>query len=139
MHFLPISKFKWLLSMLLTMSAWFGKRFDHRDESQILGFLEESSQPLTTIAIRHEFIKRTVRGVHSLYLWSPSQKPPLRVKLRHYWRFYIKREVPSEEKLRDLLRNLKSKGVDFAGNDSWILRHYVSAPLLVLRLALKAI
>jgi len=35
----------------------------------------------------------------------------------------IKREIPTEQKVRDILRNMKERGiVDFAGNDSWMLR-----------------
>jgi hypothetical protein len=50
-------------------------------------------------------------------------KTPIRVRLRYWWRVTINRELPSEEKVRDILRNLKTKGfVDFAGNDSWRLR-----------------
>ena len=50
-------------------------------------------------------------------------KTPIRVRLRYWWRVTINRELPSEEKVRDILRNLKTKGfVDFAGNDGWSLR-----------------
>ena len=50
-------------------------------------------------------------------------KTPIRVRLRYWWRVKINREIPSEKKVRNILRNLKTKGfVDFAGNDSWSLR-----------------
>ena len=49
--------------------------------------------------------------------------PPNRLSLRHWWRVTAKRELPTEQKVRDILRSMKARGVvDFAGDDSWTLR-----------------
>jgi hypothetical protein len=125
---------KWLLPSAVTAG---GRRLNDDRERRILDLLEHSGQPLSVDIIHNEFIEHIRRDVKLIHVTptlrpggDPSNeanhippRPPIHVRLRHLWRVNVKREIPTEQKVRDILRNMKERGiVDFVGNDSWMLR-----------------
>ena len=81
-------------------------------ERVILDELESASQPQSVSLLRNGFIK---------LLLSDVQASPTRFQeTRNKWRVLVLRRLPSEEKIRDTLRVLKTSGlVRFVGEDAW--------------------
>jgi hypothetical protein len=113
------------------------KRLNEHRERLILDALETTSGSLSVSSIENHFRGYTLRGMHHLR-YLPALRPggdpfneadriptpvPLRVRLRYGWRIKVKREIPTEQKVRDILRSLKARGyLEFTGEDSWRLQ-----------------
>lgn len=132
---------KWVgSSSIIGGITWAGrnvfKRLNEHRERLILDALEATPGPLSVSSIENYFRGHTLRGMqHLRYL--PTLRPggypcneadqiptpvPVRVRLRYWWRLKVKREIPTEEKVRDILRSLKARGyVEFVGEDNWRL------------------
>lgn len=137
MDLLPIAK--WLLpsGVIAWLVRLIDKRLNESRERRILDILERSGQPLSVGIIQTEFIQHVLRDVKHKHI-TPTLRPggdpeneadhippktPMGFRLRHWWRVAVKRELPTEENVRDILRTMKGKGfVEFVGNDSWTLR-----------------
>ena len=121
---------KWLLpssgvAIITGAARYVYKRSAEARERRILDLLEQSGQPVSVGIIQNEFIKHVLRDVKSEYLFNrlklggyPENEadhlPPKRsiwANTRHWWRVNVKRELPTEEKVRDILRSRRQKAL----------------------------
>ena len=112
------------------------KLLNDRRERIILDLLEKADNPLGVSTIENEFRARTLTDMSPLRYLSTVRpggsllneedhvltKIPLRLRTRYWWRLKVMRAIPTEEKVRDILRVLKTRGlVQYAGDDTWRL------------------
>jgi hypothetical protein len=112
------------------------KQIREKRERMILDILETHGRSISVSSLQNEFLGYALRGFTKFNLLPRCRlggdpfneadlippKVPWRITLRYKWRYWIRREVPSEEKLRDALRNMATRGiVEFIGDDSWQL------------------
>ena len=131
-----------LLKWLVASGAFVGgiryirKRHNDSRERRILNYLESCYEPVSVDLIHCKFLEHVLRGVNLEYQLprvryggNPENEddilPPkrsTRASTRYRWRVHIMREIPTEEKVRDILRSMSLKGsVEFVGNDRWQL------------------
>jgi len=132
---------KWVLSSgAVGGAAWSVqnvlKLLNNRRERIILDLLEQADNPLGVSTIENEFRGRTLIDMNYLR-YLPTVRPggsplneedrvwtkiPIRLRIRYWWRLKVMRAIPTEEKVRDILRVLKTRGlVQYAGDDKWRL------------------
>lgn len=137
----------WLIpsGSLIALWQYLRRRRLAKRECRVLNVLEgHAGQALSVDFIHKEFIAHVLRDVKLADI-ALSLKPggdpanendltppatPWRIKLRHFWRVRIMRELPSEDDVREILRALQEKRlVRFVGGSGPQSQDHFSAAI----------